>query len=137
MEINPEYLKLCRELNYKTSRSSGPGGQNVNKVNSRVELRFRIGLSLLLSDEEKATLFEKLKNRLTNDGELILVSQTERSQLKNKENVTHRFNILIEKALRPGKKRLATKPTLKARLKRLEGKKYHSRIKEERKKPEF
>lgn len=126
-----------RELRFATSRSSGPGGQNVNKVNSRVELRFHIESSSILAEDEKQILLQKLKNRVTSDGELILVSQTERSQLKNKEKVIARFYKLVEKALEPDKKRLPTAPTLAARLKRLEGKKYNSRKKEDRKKPEL
>jgi len=110
---------LDNELIYSASRSSGAGGQNVNKVNTRVELRIHIASSALLSDEEKTIISEKLANRINNDGFLILSSQTERSQLGNKEKVTDRFYALLEKALTPRKKRKATRPTLASKERRI------------------
>ncbi len=111
------------ELRYSASRSSGPGGQNVNKVNSKVELRFSVTLSNQLSENEKQMLIHKLGNKLSLDGELILTSQTERSQLQNKLMVTERFYILIATALTPNKKRKPTKRTKASIEKRLDKKK--------------
>jgi len=121
------------ELLYSTSRSSGPGGQNVNKVNTKVELRFDIKLSSLLTDLEKDLIFNKLKNRITNDGELVIVSQSERTQLNNKKVVTEKFFEVISKALTIQKKRRATRATITSRLKRLEKKKIRGVIKKNRK----
>jgi len=121
------------EFVFQASRSGGPGGQNVNKVSSKVELRFHIANSDLLNDEEKTIIAEKLINKINNLGELILVSQTERSQLQNKEKVIEKFYFLINKALTPRKKRLNTKPTKASVEKRLESKRVQSRIKVNRK----
>jgi len=125
------------ELKFKTSRSSGPGGQHVNKVNTRVELRFDIANSALLNDEEKETLIEKLKNKINNEGVLIIVSQHSRSQIKNKERAVEQFYQLINKALTPVKKRKATKTPGHAKKKRLEDKLKRAEIKELRKPPQL
>ena len=121
------------ELKYSASRSSGPGGQNVNKVNTKVELRFNILHSAILADEEKTILLEKLINKISSEGELILVSQSERSQLKNKEKVTEKFYALLTKALTHRKKRKATRVTAAAKEKRLEEKRLQGEKKTQRK----
>jgi len=120
------------EIFYSTSRSSGPGGQNVNKVNTKVELRFNIKLSSLLSDFEKELVFNKLQNRITKDGEIVLVSQSERTQLMNKKAVTEKFFEIISKALTVQKKRRSTGATYASKLKRLERKKIRGVIKKTR-----
>lgn len=120
------------EFNFNTSRSSGAGGQNVNKVNTKVELRFSIDRSVILTEEEKEMVKQKLSTRITENGELILTSQTERSQFKNKEKVIEKFYLLVEKALTPRKKRKATRPTLASKEKRLEAKRFMSEKKERR-----
>ena len=125
------------ELNYSASRSSGPGGQHVNKVNTKVELRFHVDSSVLLSDEEKQLVHEKLANRITNDGFFLLTAQTERSQSGNKEKVTELFYELLEKALTPRKKRKTVKPSLTSRIKRKEDKQKQSTKKQLRKPPEY
>src|ERR1035437_4357767 len=121
------------EFGFQASRSGGPGVQNVNKVSSKVELRFHIANSALLNDDEKTIIAEKLINKINNLGELILVSQTERSQLQNKEKVIDKFYFLIIRALTPRKKRLNTKPTKASIEKRLESKRVLARIKANRK----
>lgn len=121
------------ELTFNTSRSSGAGGQNVNKVNTKVELRFLIDASQLLTSEEKDILKQKLFNRINDAGELLLTSQTERSQLKNKEKVIEKFYALVEKALTSVKKRKSTKPTAASKTKRIEDKRKASQKKTLRK----
>lgn len=129
--------KFFSELIFKTSRSSGPGGQHVNKVNTKVELRFDVTNSALLSEEEKEILLEKLKNKITNDGILIIISQHSRSQIKNKEKAIEQFYRLVEKALTPIKKRIATKTPMRVHRKRLENKLKRAEIKELRKPPKL
>lgn len=114
---------LSGEFSFRTSRSSGPGGQHVNKVDSRVELRFNIENSQLLTDQQKEILQEKLANKLTTEGDLIVVSQKERSQLRNKEITIEKLYALFAKALRPVKKRRATRPTRTSVEKRITSKK--------------
>ncbi len=129
--------RFTEEMAFSTSRSGGPGGQNVNKVNTKVELRFNIYDSSLLSDEEKEVLTGKLKNKINNKGELILVSEKYRTQLKNKEEVIEKFFALIKEALTPRKKRIPVKPTKASIEKRLESKKIQSDKKKNRKMPEI
>ena len=122
------------EFTFTASRSSGPGGQNVNKVSTRVELRFDVKESALLTAEEKEIIFEKLVKRINTAGELILVAQNDRSQLKNREKAVEKFYTLLSKALTPVKERKPTKPSMAAKEKRLEEKQAISEKKERRKK---
>lgn len=126
--------ELLSELIYKTSRSGGKGGQNVNKVSSKVELNFDVSASKLFSENEKQLIFEKLKNRINKEGVLQLVVQTERSQLLNKQIAIEKFFLLLKKVFEKKKKRLATKPTKTAKENRIAKKKYHSKTKQLRKK---
>ena len=121
------------EFVFQASRSGGPGGQNVNKVSTKVELRINIGSSALLSDEEKVVIMEKLANKINKLGELVLVCQTERSQLSNRDKVIEKFYFIINKALTPRTKRIRTKPSKASVERRIESKKIQSRIKENRK----
>ena len=123
------------EIIFKTSRSSGPGGQSVNKVNTKVELRFDISKSTLLVEEEKLILLEKLKNRISNDGILIIHSQQSRSQLKNKQIAKERFYKLIYDALTPEPERIPVKPPASLNKKRLVEKQKLSEKKAMRKPP--
>lgn len=128
--------KIIAELSFKAVRSSGAGGQNVNKVSSKVVLTFDLFSSQALSDEEKERISIKLKSKLTQEGLLILNCDEDRSQLKNKEIVTKRFLELIKKALVVPKERKATKIPRSVVEQRLKQKASVSEIKQSRKKPE-
>ena len=121
------------EFIFSASRSSGPGGQNVNKVSTKVELRFNILSTSVFTQEEKDKILIKLKNKINKEGEIILVSQSERTQLMNKIAVTDKFYELISKALTVPVKRKKTKPTLTSKMKRLESKRSRGNIKKLRK----
>ena len=112
---------LSSELEFSTSRSSGPGEQNVNKVNSKVTLRWNVKDSPSLTPEEKELLLQKLSARLTIEGVLILTSQDKRSQLQNKEEVLIKFDLLLKNAFAKKKKRKATKPSKGSVKSRLDG----------------
>ena len=130
--MSPEDLKkrnLENEFIYTSSRSGGPGGQNVNKVSTKVELRFSILLSSLFYETEKEIIFKKLKNKINKEGELLIVSQSERTQLLDKKFVTEKFYDLVSKALTVPFKRRATRPTLSSKIKRLETKRNRGAVK--------
>jgi ribosome-associated protein len=132
-----EHQRILSELSFKAVRSSGAGGQNVNKVSSKVILTFDLLNSLALSDEEKELSQKKLKSKLTFDGILILNCDEDRSQLKNKTIVTKRFLEIIEKALIVPKPRKATKIPRSVIEKRLKDKSSIAEIKQNRKKPKL
>lgn len=132
-----EIEKIISELSFKAVRSSGAGGQNVNKVSSKVVLTFDLLNSQSLSDEEKERAQKKLKSKLTSEGTLILNCDEDRSQLKNKEIVTKRFLEIIQKSLIIQKERKATKVPKSVIEKRLKDKSTNSEIKQNRKKPEL
>ncbi len=130
-----EIQKLISELKYKAVRSSGAGGQNVNKVSSKVVLSFDLKNSDALSDEEKAVLEINLSSRLTTDLILILNCDEDRSQLKNKEIVTKRFLEIVKKGVEVPKERKVTKIPKSAIRKRIKNKKNVSQLKQNRRKP--
>ena len=132
-----EIEKIVSELNYKAVRSSGAGGQNVNKVSSKIILSFDLKNSKALSDEEKLLLETNLASRLTTDLVLMLNCDEDRSQLKNKEIVTKRFLALVKNGLLVPKERKATKIPKSVIRKRIKDKKNISDIKKTRRKPDF
>ena len=113
---------FIKEFKFQTSRSSGPGGQNVNKVSTRVELRFNVMESQLLTEREKEILQIKLATRISQEGILGIAVQIERSQLRNKQLAIEKFFDLVSKALAPIKKRRPTKPSRGAKERRLQAK---------------
>ena len=126
--------RLQGEFNFSVSRSSGPGGQNVNKVNSKVTLKFNVVGSKVLTDEEKEVILKRLGAKLTTDGVLVLTSQDNRSQLDNKQDVILKFEKVITKAFERKKPRKATKPSKGAIQKRIQNKKQRSEKKKWRQK---
>ena len=124
--------ELDGELLFSFSRSSGPGGQNVNKVNTKVELRFNISKSLVLSDSQKEVLLTKLEKQISKDGDLIVFSQNSRSQMQNKEDAVRKFYEIVNEALKPIKKRKAHKISKAAKESRLKEKRENAEKKERR-----
>ncbi len=131
MYFKPPYL--LTEFVFKTSRSGGKGGQNVNKVSTKVLLEFPILSSQLLNEEEKSILLENLVGKLTKDSVLQIVAQEERSQLANKEIALKKMYALLNKCFIVKKKRKPTNPSKPSVEKRLQGKKRDAKIKQSRK----
>lgn len=129
--------KIIKELHFKAVRSSGAGGQHVNKVSSKVELFFDLQNSNELSIKEKELLLKNLAAKLTKDGVLLLQCDESRSQHKNKKQVIERFLFIISNGLKVPKKRRPTKPSKSSIRKRIEKKKQHSLKKAFRRKPEL
>ena len=128
---------ILTELTYRTSRSSGAGGQHVNKTETKVEVLFNVNSSEGLSEEEKLLIHSKLLARITEEGILVMSSQKSRSQFSNKEDVTERLQHQLEKALIPKVKRKKTKPSQESVEERLAKKKLRAETKESRRKPEY
>ncbi|WP_179343295.1 alternative ribosome rescue aminoacyl-tRNA hydrolase ArfB [Winogradskyella ursingii] len=128
---------LKSEVSYKYVRSSGSGGQHVNKVSSKAELYFNIQNSQGLTDNEKQKLTEFFSSRLTNDGTLILASDESRSQFRNKALVTKRFLELITEGLKVEKKRIPTRIPRRAKKRRLKNKRINAEKKANRKPPKI
>lgn len=121
---------FLKEIICKATRSSGKGGQNVNKVSSRIEADWHVQSSLACNDEEKEEIFRKLKTKISDEGFLKTTCQQERSQLANKKIATEKLLNLVLNSLVKEKKRIATKVSAAKKEKRLKEKKHHAEIKE-------
>jgi ribosome-associated protein len=131
----PTREEILRSVTFKTSRSGGKGGQNVNKVSSKVELIFDLETALYFDEDEKILLRSRLENRLDTEGLLHIVSQEDRSQLLNKEKTVVKLIELLKRSLQVQKKRKATKIPKGVIQKRLKNKSVNANRKESRKKP--
>jgi ribosome-associated protein len=132
LEVNDSVRVPRGELTYRATRSGGPGGQHVNTSSTRVELAWNVDASPSVSDEERARIREKLSNRISGEGLLLLSASEHRSQNRNKEAVTERFVELVRQALVVQAKRKKTRPSKAAREARLHAKKHRSEVKRRR-----
>jgi ribosome-associated protein len=132
IEVTEQLAIPEQELTFTASRSSGPGGQHVNKVSSRVTLYFNVAASPSLSDEQKHRLLTRLATRIGKDGVLRVVAQQSRSQTANRDAAIARFVGLLQEALTPVPVRKKTRVTAAAKQQRLEEKKRHSQLKQQR-----
>lgn len=135
LEITKDLEIADEELVYRTSRSSGPGGQNVNKIESRVTLLFDVGESPSLDDDQRRRILARLSTRINKQGVLRVVAQKHRTQAANRKAARERFATLLAGALHDAPERKATRPTAAARRARLEGKRRRARLKELRRRP--
>jgi len=137
-ENEPKCIEIPEsEYSLDFVRSSGPGGQKVNKTASKAVLKWNIGLSAMLTDEQKDRIRQYAKNKVNSEDEIVLSAQNERSQSQNKELVISRLHTLVRKALKKKKKRIATKPSRAAKARRMDEKTKISQKKALRKRPEY
>ena len=129
LEITPDVFVPRDELTFRASRSGGPGGQHVNTTSSRVELIWDVGQSPSLTEEQRARVQEKLANRISGEGLLLLASSGSRSQHQNREEVVERFVEVLREALHVPRPRRKTRPPRASRERRLQSKKHRSEVK--------
>ena len=132
LEINDTLGIPIDELVFSASRSSGPGGQNVNKVSTRLSVSFDVSASPSLSEEQRALITRRLANRIDKDGVLTLHSQRFRTQLANRRDVLERLAALLKEALKKRKPRKPTRVSRAAKQRRLDAKRRHSDMKKQR-----
>jgi ribosome-associated protein len=130
--VTPRLTIPAGELAISFARSGGPGGQNVNKVSSKVDLRWNPATSAALASEDRELLLAKLKNRLTTDGTLIVTSTLTRDQIKNREDAMSKLTLIVRVALDRPKPRKATKPSKGAKRRRVADKRHKAEIKKNR-----
>jgi ribosome-associated protein len=130
--VTPRLTIPAGELSIAFARSGGPGGQNVNKVSSKVDLRWNPTTSAALTTDDRALLLEKLANRLTTEGELIVTSTLTRDQIKNRDDAASKLALIVRSALFRPKARRATKPSKASKRRRVEDKRHRAQIKRNR-----
>ena len=133
LEISSTLTIPDDDLRFKFSRSSGPGGQNVNKVSSKATLHFSVRHSLALPPGVRQRFIQKFGSRLTNEGDVVITSQESRDQPKNIDSCLEKLRLMVLEVLHPPKKRRATKPSKGSKIRRVEAKKRRSQVKEGRK----
>jgi ribosome-associated protein len=132
--INQNLSIAAEEIRFRFSRSSGPGGQNVNRIESKVELLFDVSNSDSLKESQRRILLERLGSKLDSDGVLHIVDQSHRSQSRNREEAVSKFQSILEDALKPRKKRRPTRPSRASKERRLQDKKKQGQKKQTRRK---
>ncbi len=132
LRVTPELAIPRAELEYRASRSGGPGGQHVNTSSTRVELLWNVAASAVLSEAQRARILEKLKGRIDQEGTLRVVASTQRSQFQNRQEATERLRMLLTEALRVPKRRKKTRPPRAAKEARLRATKRRAETKSAR-----
>jgi ribosome-associated protein len=130
--VSPRLTIPANELGIAFARSGGPGGQNVNKVSSKVELRWNPASSAALAESDRSWLLQRLANKLTSEGDLIITSTLTRDQGKNRDDASSKLALVVRTALDRPKARRPTKPTKSSKRRRVEGKRHRAEIKKNR-----
>jgi ribosome-associated protein len=130
--VTPKLTIPAGELSFAFARSGGPGGQNVNKVSSKAELRWNPTTSAALTPDDRTWLVSKLANRLTTEGELIVTSTATRDQIKNRDDAMSKLTLIVRSALERPKARRPTKPSRASKRRRVDAKRHRSEIKRNR-----